>query len=565
MKSRSRRYLIFLLCAVTFCAPSIHAAEAPRLNLLLITADDLNADSPGWMGGKMGATPTLDKLAASGHRFVNHHVIVPICQPSREALMTGRLPHHSGALGFNPIKPGTPTLVTTLQTAGYYTAGINKLAHMKPASCFPWDEAIVSGSGKNPPLLRQQFETALKNAATANKPFFINLNITDPHRPFPGATAADAETAAEAATSAKTRGTSAARPGQPKELTAEEEANQYKQMRVYKPEEVKVPDFLEDLPQVRVEIAQYFTAVARMDLSLKGVLEALQASGHEKDTIIVFLGDNGMSFPFSKATVYVDGTWEPVILKYPGMPAAAAHEEFVSSVDMMPTLLDLLGVKHPEGIDGRSWLPLLHGQKQEARDYVITHVNTVFGGGNYPQRCIRTKDWALIFHAWPDGTAKFRVEAMSGLTYPAMVTAGKSDARIAERMKQYRVGEPRMFFNERADSAERVNLINDARSQSEIERLAKILLSEMERTHDPQTANFQKSLSEWQAKPAIEPTKNARKAAEDSFNLLPALLGQDSGLTRPYLLEQAFGGSRTPSNQRGQWQYLDHPGSGDNR
>ena len=552
MKYRSLRFLLFLLGAVALGAPSLRAAEAPRLNLLLITADDLNADSPGWMGSKMGATPTLDQLAASGHRFVNHHVIVPICQPSREALMTGRLPHHSGALGFNPIKPGTPTLVTTLQTAGYYTVGINKLAHMKPASCFPWEEAIVSGSGKNPPLLRRQFATALQNAAHANKPFFINLNITDPHRPFPGATAGDAEATAEAAAPARNREDSATQPGRPQVMTAEEEANQFRQMRYYKPEEVKVPDFLEDLPQVRVEIAQYFTAVARMDLSLKGVLEALHDSGHEKDTIIVFLGDNGMSFPFSKATVYVDGTWEPVILKYPGMPAAAAHEEFVSSVDIMPTLLDLLGVNPPEGIDGRSWLPLLHGQKQEARDYVITHVNTVFGGGDYPQRCIRTKDWALIFHAWPDGTAKFRVEAMSGLTYPALVTAAKSDARIAERVQQYRVGEPRMFFNERADATERVNLIHDPRSRSEIERLAKILLRELEKTHDPQTANFQKSLSEWQAKPAIEPAGHARKAAADSFERPPALPGQDSDPVSPHLPEQAFGGSRTPSIWRGE-------------
>ncbi|HNQ90269.1 MAG TPA: sulfatase-like hydrolase/transferase [Verrucomicrobiota bacterium] len=54
-------------------------------------------------------------------------------------------------------------------------------------------------------------------------------------------------------------------------------------------------------------------------------------------------------------------------------------------------------------------------------------------------------------------------------------------------------------------------------------------------------------------------------AAEDSFNLLPALLGQDSGPIRPYLLEQAFGGSRTLGIRRGDWKYLDHPGSGGNR
>jgi arylsulfatase A-like enzyme len=56
-----------------------------------------------------------------------------------------------------------------------------------------------------------------------------------------------------------------------------------------------------------------------------------------------------------------------------------------------------------------------------------------------------------------------------------------------------------------------------------------------------------------------------KDAAEDSFNLLPALLGKDSGPIRPYILEQAFSGSRTLSIRRGNWKYLDHPGSGGNR
>src|SRR3989442_1095555 len=145
------RFLLTLFSSLVILHSSF-AAE-PRLNLLYITADDMNAGSPGWMGGKMGATPVLDALAATCHRFVNNHVTAPICQPSREAMFTGRVPHRSGALGFNPVKPGTPTMVTVLKAAGYYTAGINKTMHMKPAAEFPWDDDL-GGSGKNPPLLR---------------------------------------------------------------------------------------------------------------------------------------------------------------------------------------------------------------------------------------------------------------------------------------------------------------------------------------------------------------------------------------------------------------------------
>jgi N-sulfoglucosamine sulfohydrolase len=488
-----RLLLLALVCGFCYSAVDSRAAS-PKLNLLYITADDMNADSPGWMGSKMGATPELDKLAATCHRFINNHVTAPICQPSREAMMTGRVPHRSGALGFNPVKPGTPTMVTTLKAAGYYTAAINKTPHMKPEAEFPWDDKI-EGSGKTPPLLREHFETTLKNAAAAKKPFFINVNIQYPHRPFPGSNAKDTEEGASAAPKGGGK--------LPKRKAAKlAGANADGLARIYKPEEITVPDFLEDIPPVRAEVAQYFTAVAQVDVCLKGVLEALKAGGHTDDTIILFMSDHGMSFPFSKATAYFNGTRSPVILKYPGMPAAAVHEEFVSSVDIMPTLLDLLAVKHPEGMDGRSWLLLLRGEKQDARDYVITHVNTVSSGMSLPQRCIRTKDWALIFHAWPDGTAKFKVEAMSGITYKALEAAGQTDERIAGRVRQLRVGEPLMFFNEQTDGAERSNLATDANYKAEIKRLAALLLAHMEKTEDPQTANLKKAMEDWQIKSA---------------------------------------------------------------
>src|ERR1041385_1107200 len=167
----TRHWLAVAMALVVWSASG--ALAAGRLNLLYITADDMNADSPGWMGSKMGATPALDALAPTCHRFINNHVTAPICQPSREAMMTGRVPHHSGALGFNPILPGTPTMVTVLKAEGYYTAAINKIVHMRPAAEFPWDDAL-EGSGKKPPLLREHFQTTLKNAAAAKKPFFIN-------------------------------------------------------------------------------------------------------------------------------------------------------------------------------------------------------------------------------------------------------------------------------------------------------------------------------------------------------------------------------------------------------
>src|SRR5947209_1207140 len=99
------------LVALILAAAGVRADAPKKLNLLLITADGMNADSPGFMGDRHAATPNLDAFAKTAHRFVNSHVSAPICQPSREALMTGRVPHRSGGLGFNPIRKDVPTLV----------------------------------------------------------------------------------------------------------------------------------------------------------------------------------------------------------------------------------------------------------------------------------------------------------------------------------------------------------------------------------------------------------------------------------------------------------------------
>lgn len=205
------------------------------------------------------------------------------------------------------------------------------------------------------------------------------------------------------------------------------------------------------------------------------------------------MSDHGMSFPFSKATVYRNGTWSPVLIRVPDLPQSQTHEEFVSSVDIMPSVLELLQVKAPEGFDGRSWVPLLKGESQTDREFVITHVNTVSSGKAFPQRCIRTKDRALIFHAWARGPNKFRVEAMSGLSFAAM--SASTDDKIQARVKQLVDGEALMFFDTSADPSERKNLIGNPKYAGEVAQLSQKLLAHMKRTDDPQLQAFEAAMA----------------------------------------------------------------------
>lgn len=438
--------------------------QSKPLNLLIVTADDMNADSGGWIGNRIGATPNLDAFAKGAHRFVNSHVTVPICQPCRSAIMTGRVPHRNGALGFNPIRRDVPTLVEILRDAGYYTGVIAKAAHMKPADKFPWHAVGDQTLGKQPTKFAEKFREILAAAAREKKPFFINANICDPHRPFIN--------------------------GNGKNAKAD---NPLDGARLFKPTEVTVPSFLEDLPRVREEVAQYYSSVSRFDVALGLVLKELTAAGHDVDTVVVFLSDHGMSFPFSKATVYYNGTWSPVLVRYPGQKNPQAHAEFVSSVDVMPSVLELLGVKLPAEMDGRSWVPLLNGEEQTNRDFVVTHVNTVSSGKSFAQRCVRTKDRALMFHAWIGGPDKFRVEAMSGLSFAAMNAS--TDPAVQARVKQLVEGEQLMLFNTAADPTERRNLIRDPEYANDLAELSKKLLTHMKRTEDPQTKAFEAALA----------------------------------------------------------------------
>lgn len=453
---------------------ALSAAEKP--NILLITADDMNADSPGWMGNPLKPTPNIDAFAAKSHRFVNHHVSAPICQPSRAAIMTGRVPHRSGGLGFNPINEGVPTLVTILRRNGYFAAALNKLPHMKPDSAFPWD-AKFDGSAKNPGQIGKQVAEAIASAKTSGKPFFINCNIGDPHRPFYGAGPKNPGKAGRKSNSDQPAGDGAVA----KPFTAGD---------------VTVPRFLENLPAIREEYAQYSNSVQRLDISFGNVIAALEQSGLASQTIVLFLSDHGISMPFSKATVYFNGTWSPVLLKIPGKEGDAVHSELVSSTDILPTLLELTGIAPPDGIDGRSWQPLLNGGKQPDRDRVFTHVNGVSSGRQYPQRAVNTLTRSLVFLPWSGKDQDFRVEAMQGLTYPALAEAAAADPALRPRLEQFLHGVPLALYDLEKDPDQRHNLIDDPAYASDRKDLEQSLLSHMEKTGDPQLAALRALLTE---------------------------------------------------------------------
>jgi len=433
-----------------------------QLNLLFITVDDMNWSLPGFMGGTQDLTPNLDRLARRSHLFVNNRAAAPICQPSRQAMMCGLKPHHSGGIGFVPINEGIPTLTTVLREHGYFTSCIHKLEHMQPASCFPWDMK-VPGKDRNPEVYDRALREAMSKAAEANRPFYINCNLNDPHRPFYGSP-------------------------QAAELDHGEQGP-YKVPREIKAEQVTVPVCLEDLPEVRKELAQYWNNAQRLDITIGRILQALDESGQRDSTVILFTSDHGMPFPFAKATCWDAGTRTPFLIAWPGMGTPSVFEDLTSNVDLLPTLLDILSMPKPRTLDGYSLLPRMEGRGGAQRRFVTTEVNTTVTGMAYPSRAVQDERYALVFSPWSDGKLELKVDGMLGLSYPAMSKAAKGNPALSRRLDEYVLGVPLGFYDLKLDPGQRNNLVKAPEHRDRIATMAQALVEEMKRTGDPQLDN----------------------------------------------------------------------------
>jgi N-sulfoglucosamine sulfohydrolase len=412
--------------------------------------------------------------------------------------MTGRYPHRNGATGFYPVNKDVPTLQESLKAAGYHLGILGKVVHLRPAEKFPWDfqhDQGELGMGRDPSIYYRYTKEFFQQAKEAGKPFFLMANSHDPHRPFAGS---EAETAkASGARAGKKR--AAAKAAEPADEGETSAPGRYTPpSRVYKPEEITVPGFLPDLPDVRKEMAQYYSSAHRCDQTVGEVLRALKESGLEESTLVMFLSDNGISMPFAKSNCYLTSTRTPWIVRWPGKAGADVvdEENFISGIDYMPTILEAASVPPPPGMDGRSFLPLLAGGRQDSRDRVFTCYNDTSARKPYSMRCLQTSRFGYIFNAWSDGKTRYQAEPMSGLTFKAMQEAAASQKAVADRVEMLLHRAPEEFYDFQADPDALLNLAGDPKHKDTIRQMRGELLAWMLRTADPLADAYRKHLSD---------------------------------------------------------------------
>jgi len=456
-KSKIMKHLSALLTALVLFIADVSAVQP--LNILFFTADDMNYDSTGVFGGPIkDLTPHVDQLAAESLRFEHAYSTVTVCQPVRQTMLTGLYPHRSGSMGFFPVKPEVRTLNEELRDAGYLISRFGKGRHLQPSDKFCSDVGDDTIS-RHPRKLAEATRKFLQTAREQGKPFFHNVNCYDPHRPFIGMKGPD-------------------------DLAEGEPPSRW-----IKPEEItEVPGFLEDLPEIRRELAGYYTNVRRLDDAVGAVLAVLKEEGYAENTIVVFYGgDHGMSFPFAKSNSYENSSRGALIVRWPGVtkPGTVDQNHMVSTLDFTPTLLEAAGLPAIPDIDGRSFLTALKHGEMTGWDHVFTVYNAAFGNNWLPMRCMRTRTRSYIWNAWSDGTKKYHTENMAGLTWKAMLAAAETTPEIKARtdLNTFRV--PEEFYDLTNDRSERVNLIAAPGHQTEIESMRRKLLAFMQRTGDP--------------------------------------------------------------------------------
>jgi arylsulfatase A-like enzyme len=311
-----RSYTGLVIVLIFFVATGFSRKEGDLPNILWITSED-NGRMLGCYGDAFATTPHLDQLAAEGFLYTNAYANAPVCAPARNTIITGV---HACSNGNEQMRSRYPKSETVrfyteyLMKKGYYCTNNSKTDY-----------------NTSPVDIQSMWDESGRNAHYRNRgkgqPFFAIFNITTSHE-------------------------SSIHNSIPDE-----------QLR-HKPEDVTLPPYHPDTPEMRHDWAQYYDKVEDMDAQVGAFLKELEEEGLAENTIVFYYSDHGGVLGRSKRYLYETGTHVPMIIRIPEKykhlyPAAGPGEKverLVSFVDLAPTLLSLIEENAPDFMQGHAFL-----------------------------------------------------------------------------------------------------------------------------------------------------------------------------------------------------------------
>ena len=423
------------IVALTFIALSLSAFA--QSNVLLICVDDLRPELKSF-GTDYIHSPNIDKLAAHGRPFFKHYVQAPTCGASRFTLLTGRYGPPSNSALFNRAKQiendadsVVPSMPAWFRQNGYTTVSVGKVSHHPggrggpdwndsaiPEMPLSWDRHInPDGAWQHPRgamhglahgeirvnaedmdvhqsvegpdtiypdgLIVDEGLNQMELLAADGKPFFLAVGIIRPHLPF-GAPAKYMEHYKDATLPVVEH------PEKPEgRRTTWHKSSEYMKYNKWGKNPNEDPDFA-------IETRKHYAAcVSYADALVGKLLDRLESLDLRDDTIVALWGDHGWHLGehaiWGKHALFEESLHSPLIISAPGMAnPGKPSRSIVETLDVFPTLCELTGIEHPEGLHGTSLKPILENPNSSG------HV--AIGYSSRGGRTIRTGTHRLIVH-----------------------------------------------------------------------------------------------------------------------------------------------------------------------
>jgi N-acetylglucosamine-6-sulfatase len=379
--------IILIISCVVFACASAYAKQRP--NIIYILTDDQRYDELGFMNPILD-TPHMDRLAKEGTHFRNAFVTTSLCSPSRASILTGLYMHNHGVVDNNKSpREGTRFFPEYLQEAGYTTgffgkwhmgehlSSNRKLDDPQPGfdhwvsfagqgHYYPRNEQgethTLNVDGKTVPqkgyITDELTDYAVNwlNSRDKTKPFFMYLSHKAVHADF---------------------------------LPAERHREQYKGQKITAPtSQADTEENYKDKPMwvknqrnswhgvdfpyhssldVQSYKLQYHRTLSAVDDSLGRILQWLEDNGHDKNTIVMFMGDNGFMFGehglIDKRNAYEESMRVPLLAWGGDLKSNYKVDEITANVDIAATILEMAGTTIPDYFDGKSFYRLAKGER----------------------------------------------------------------------------------------------------------------------------------------------------------------------------------------------------------
>ncbi len=427
----------------TFAALNLSAQNSPKPNLVLFLADDCSYYDLGCYGSTDSKTPNIDRFAKEGIRFTKGYQAAPMCSPTRHNLLTGLWPVKTGAYPNHTMaREGTLSIVQHLKPAGYQVALIGK-SHVQPASVFPWD--FYAPLTKSNDINFAAVDSFIQACKVNHRPFCLFVMSNQSHTPW--------------------------NKGNPAQ---------------FDPQKIKLPPFYVDIPETRAAFCKYLAEVNYMDGEFGTLLTALEKHQVSDRSVVVYLSEQGNSLPFAKWTCYDAGVHSAYMIRWPGViRPGTVSDALVEYVDMVPTFLEIAGMKPSAELDGKSLVPLLTGKVKEHKQYTFSLQTTrgIYGGSEYYGiRSVADKKYRYIVNLTPEAT--FRNTETQGRLFRQWLKVAETDTLARWITNRYQHRPATELYDLEKDPYGMNNIAGKPEYQPVIERMDKVLKDWMDSCGD---------------------------------------------------------------------------------